>query len=139
MMIEAKMTADARSAVLKTGDYFNAVQVAEMAGFSKANPIAQPNMWKQDGAVFAVNQGGVDLFPGYALDPAKEYRPYKVVGEVIEVFGNKKDGWGLAYWFASVNSFLGGARPQDLIEQAPEKVLAAARDALADMGGVSQG
>ena len=133
------MTADARSAILKTSDYLNAAQVVEMAGFSKTIPSAQPSSWKQDGMIFAVNQCGVDLFPGYALDPTKEYRPYKLVSEVIKVFGNRKDGWGLAYWFASVNSLLGGARPQDLIEQAPEKVLAAARDALADMDGVSHG
>jgi biotin operon repressor len=138
-MIEAKMTADARSAVLKTGDFLSAVQLAEMAGFSKTNPSEHPNKWKQDGLIFAVNQSGVDLFPKYSLDPAKEYRPYKVVGETIKVFGSKKDGWGLAFWFASVNSFLCGARPQDLIVEAPEKVIAAAKDALADVGGVSHG
>jgi len=34
---------------------------------------------------------------------------------VLSVFRGRKDEWGLAYWFASVNSFLGGKRPQDLL------------------------
>jgi hypothetical protein len=34
----------------------------------------------------------------------------------------------MAYWFLSVNSFLGGKRPQDLIASAPERVIAAAID-----------
>lgn len=31
------------------------------------------------------------------------------------VFRGRKDDWGLAYWFASPNSFLGGKRAQDLL------------------------
>ncbi|MET3105623.1 hypothetical protein AAKU67_003177 [Oxalobacteraceae bacterium GrIS 2.11] len=138
-MVEAKMTADARSAVLQTGEYLTAFQVAEMAGFSKTNPSAQPNRWKQDGLIFAVNQNGVDLFPGYALDPATKYRPYKSVAEAIKVFGNKKDAWGLAYWFASANSFLGGVRPQDVLAQDPQKLIAAAKDEFAELTGAVHG
>jgi hypothetical protein len=126
-MIEAKMTADARNAIIKTGDYLSAV------------PSAQLAKWKQDGAIFTVNQNGIELVPGWALDQTNKYRPFKSVGEVIKVFGNFKDNWSLAYWFASANSFLGGARPCDLIAQAPEKIIAAAKDAVADFGGVSHG
>jgi len=138
-MTEAKMTANARNAVLGPGQWLNAAQVAEMAGFSKTNPSAQPNKWKQDGAIFAVNQNGIDLFPGYALNPATKYRPYKSLVDVIKVFNNKKDAWGLAYWFASVNSFLGGARPQDLLANDPDKVIAAAKDEVEDLAGVAHG
>ena len=44
-----------------------------------------------------------------------------------------KDGWGLAYWFASANSFLGGKRPQDVLLESPERVLAAAADEMAEV------
>lgn len=138
-LIEAKMTADARSAVLNTGQYLTAVQVAEMAGFSKTNPSAQPNRWKQDGMIFAVNHNGVDLFPGYALEPATKYRPYKTVADVIKVFENRKDAWALAYWFASVNSFLGGVRPQDMLAQHPDRVIAAAKDEFGELTGSVHG
>ncbi|MDH4559030.1 hypothetical protein E8F11_28335 [Pseudomonas sp. BN417] len=54
----------------------------------------------------------------------------------LGLFGYAKDRWQLAYWFASVNSFLGGQRPQDLVATQPERINAAARDELL---GVSHG
>jgi hypothetical protein len=41
--------------------------------------------------------------------------------------------WGLAFWFAGVNSFLGDERSQDLLEVSPERVVAAARDEMAEV------
>lgn len=136
---EAKMTAHARNAVLASGDWFTAAHVAEMAGFSTTNPSAQPNKWKKEGAIFAINRNGVDYFPGYALDPKTKFRPCKSVADVIEVFGDKKDAWGLAYWFSSVNSFLGGLRPQDMLATEPAKVNAAAKDEVEALAGVAHG
>ena len=138
-LVEAQMTARAHNAVFESGEWLTAAQLAEMAGFSKKNPSAQPNKWKKEGLIFAVKQNGIDYFPAYGLDPATKYRPYKVLADVIHVFGNKKDAWGLAYWFSSVNSFLGGARPQDILAKNPENVIAAAKDEAADLGGVAHG
>lgn len=139
MIIEARMAAEARKAVFDVGSWLTAAQVAEMAGFSATNPSAQPNKWKQDGAIFAVKHKGIDYFPGYALDPGAKYRPFKALAQVIKVVGTIKDAWGLAYWFASVNSFLGGLRPQDLLAQQPEQVIAAAKDEVSDLTGVAHG
>lgn len=125
--IEAKMTADARNAVLKTNDFLSAAQIAEIAGFTSK----ELNKLKDDGAIFFVNQNNIDLFPGYALDSTNKYQPFASVSEAIKILANFKNNWELALWFASVNSFLGGDRPQDLIAQAPEKVIAAAKDAVA--------
>ena len=136
-IVEAAMTARARKAVFEASDWLTAAEVAEMAGFSKTNPSAQPNKWKKDGAIFAVEQNRIDYFPAYALDPNTNYRPYKALAEVINVFGNKKDAWGLAYWFTSVNSFLGGLRPLDLLANESERVIAAAKDEVADLAGVA--
>ena len=47
---------------------------------------------------------------------------------VIDTFAEYKDGWGMAYWLHSVNSFLGGNRPQDLLATTPERVIEAALD-----------
>lgn len=136
---EAKMTAHARNAVFESGDWLTAAHVAEMAGFSKSNPSAQPNKWKKERAIFAINRNGIDYFPGYALDPKTKFRPYKSVADIIEVFGDKKDAWGLAYWFSSVNSFLGGRRPQDMLAIEPARVIAAANDEVEDLAGVAHG
>jgi len=80
------------------------------------------------GADLCHQSRGGDYFPGYGLDPDAGYRPFKALAKVIEAFGGHKDGWGLAYWFRSDTSFLGGKRPQDLLASAPDRVIAAALD-----------
>ena len=133
MLIEARMTAEARKETLESGDWLTAAQIADVAGFSASNPSAQPNKWKKDGLIFAIRHRGVDYFPSYALDPATGYRPVKGLAKVLAAFKDRKDDWGLAYWFASINSFLGGKRPQDLLTARPDQVVAAAHDELASV------
>lgn len=128
LLREANMLRRARSAVLDSGDLITASQIAEFAGFSTSNASAQPNKWKKLGQIFAVHHNGVDYFPGYGLDADAGYRPLKPLAQVIQVFDGIKDAWGLAYWFGSSNSFLGGRRPQDVLKVEPERVIAAARD-----------
>jgi hypothetical protein len=127
-VVEARMAADARNAVLDDGDWLTAAEVATIAGFSASNPSAQPNKWKREGLIWALRHRGVDYYPGYGLDPKAGHRPIKALAQVLAVFAGRKDDWGLAYWFASVNSFLGGRRPQDLLASEPSKVVAAAQD-----------
>jgi hypothetical protein len=125
------MTAEARTAVLESGDWLNAAQIAGMSGVSANNPSVQPNKWKKNRQIFAVRHRGVEYFPRYALDPSTGYRPVKGLARVLGVFRGRKDDWGLAYWFASVNGFLGGTRPQDLLIDQPDRVVAAAEDEVA--------
>ena len=133
MLVEARMTAHARSEVLASGDWLTAAQLAELAGFSASNLSAQPNKWKKDGQIFAIRHQGLDYFPAYGLDAEARYRPLKPLAQTLAVFGTAKDGWGLAYWFASANSLLGGKRPQDVLLKSPERVLAAATDEMAEI------
>jgi hypothetical protein len=125
---EATMLARARTEVLGSGDWMTAAEIASVAGFSASNPSAQPNKWKREGAIFAIRHNGIDYFPSYGLDPQSGYRPRKAMAQVLAVFGDSKDGWGLSYWFMSANSFLGGKRPRDLMASDPDRVLAAAAD-----------
>lgn len=133
---EAQMLAKAKKAVLESGDWLSAGDIANLAEFTSRNPSSQPNKWKREGRIFAIRHNGSDYFPIYALDKATGYRPLPAMAEVLQVFDGKKDGWGLAYWFASVNSFLGGKRPQDLLVAAPARVVAAAED---EVAGVTHG
>lgn len=128
LLKEAAMLARSRKAVLEGADWLTAPEIARLAGFSESNPSAQPNKWKREGIIFAIRHNGVDYFPGYGLDAETGYRPIKALARVIRAFEGMKDGWGLAYWFLSANSFLGGKRPQDLLARQPERVLAAAQD-----------
>ncbi len=133
LMTEARMTGQARADVLASGDWLTAAQIAELAGFSASNPSAQPNKWKKDAQVFAIHHQNTDYYPAYGLDAKARYRPLKHLAPVLAVFGTAKDAWGLAFWFASVNSLLGGKRPQDLLAKAPARVLAAAVDEMTDI------
>lgn len=135
-LIQARMLVDAKSHILASGDFLPAGKIAELAGYSEKNPSAQPNRWKKEGAIFAIQHKGVDYFPLYALNPDQNYRPYKAVAEILRIFRETKTGWGLAFWFAGLNSFLDDRRPQDLLSGQPDLVIAAARD---ELEGVQHG
>ena len=128
LLREAAMLVKARSAVLESGDWLTAAEVAQLAGLSTRNPSAQPNKWKKQGLIFAISHHGVDYFPGYGLDQDAGFRPLKAMARVIAAFAGHKDAWGMAYWFRSDNSLLGGRRPQDVLATEPERVIEAALD-----------
>lgn len=136
LLKEAAMLVQARKAVLESGDWLTAADIAQVAQLSTRNPSAQPNKWKKQGQIFAINHGGVDYFPGYGLDPDTSYRPLKALAKVIEIFEGHKDSWGMAYWFRSDNSFLGGKKPQDLLASVPGRVIDAALD---EIQGIAHG
>ena len=133
LLKEASLLVQARKAVLESGDWLTAANIARLAELSTRNPSAQPNKWKKQRQIFAINHGGIDYFPDYGLDRDAGFRPLKSLAKVIETFEGHKDGWGMAYWFRSENSFLGGNRPQDLLASAPDRVIAAAVDEILEM------
>ncbi|MCI4592604.1 hypothetical protein MOK15_21335 [Sphingobium sp. BYY-5] len=128
LLAEARMNAEARKAVLESGDWLTAARLSEIAGFSGRNASAQPNKWKREKRIFALRHNGSDYYPGYALDPEVHYRPLKGLMPILERFNGELDDWDMAIWFASANSFLGGKAPKYLLARAPERVLAAAED-----------
>ena len=132
---QARMLIDAKTAILNSGDFLPASEVAKLAGFSATNPSVQPNKWKRNRDIFAIQHGREDYFPLYALNP-DDYRPRKQVAELLRIFGDAKDGWGLAFWFAALNSFLDDERPQEVLAVDPDRVIAAAKD---EMAGVRHG
>lgn len=125
---EVAMLVKARKAVLESGDWLTASELSGLAQLSTANPSAQPNKWKKAGRIFAIHHNGVDYFPAWGLNRDGGFRPLKALADVIAVFNGHKDSWGMAFWFQSANSFLGGKRPQDLLASQPEQVIEAARD-----------
>ncbi|MDO9007543.1 MAG: hypothetical protein Q7U80_04915 [Thiobacillus sp.] len=130
---EAAMIAHARNAVLNSAQWLTSEQMAKHAAELNEFP-PQVNDWKEDGLIFSIDYQNTDYFPAYGLDA--NVRPVKALAAVIATFQGSKDGWDLACWFASVNSFLGGRRPQDLLGTAPNEVIAAAAD---EVAGVAHG
>jgi hypothetical protein len=54
---------------------------------------------------------------------------YPAVKEIISIFGGNFSMWGIASWFAGSNGFLDDQRPLDLLDEDPDWVVEAARDA----------
>jgi hypothetical protein len=74
--LQARMRADAKAQILKSGDYARATEIAMPAGYSENNPSAQPGEWKREQAIFVIKHNGVDHFPLYGLNPEKSDKPY---------------------------------------------------------------
>lgn len=128
LLREAKMLAKGKTRILQSGDWLTAQEVAEVAGFKTVNASAQPSKWKRSDRIFALRHEGIDYFPVYGLDPSTGYRPLKALGPIIQVLKSQKDDWGLAFWFGSSNSYLGGRLPKDVLQADPTSVLEAARN-----------
>ncbi|MNN96262.1 hypothetical protein D3C81_2152150 [compost metagenome] len=55
---------------------------------------------------------------------------------ILDVLRTKKDGWGIAFWFASSSGYLGSRRPQEMLFSDADKVLLAATD---EVSGITHG
>ncbi len=135
-LAQALMNAEARSAVLRSGDFVTANDIAKMAGYSASNPSSQPIKWKQSRSVFAIQHKRINYFPLYALNPDDNYRPYDVVGRILRIFGPAISSWAVASWFNSLNSFLDDRRPKDMLATEPDLVIAAAQDQVDELNHV---
>ncbi|WP_258953892.1 integrase [Yersinia similis] len=111
--------------ILADSVWLTARELSEKASFKSTNPSAGPNRWKSAGRIFALQLNGKDKYPEYALDEG--FRPIPVVKQVISLLGEKKTPWGLAIWFGSENSWLGGKKPKDVLATMPMQVLRAAQ------------
>lgn len=131
----AQRIAARHARVLNEFGHATAEQLAELGQSRAANRHALADNWKKRRLVFGVRhrdqEGRVrEVFPLFQF---RDGRPLKVVQEVLAAFGPHKDPWKLALWFTSNNGWLPHqARPVDLLESAPQEVVAAAqRDAAA--------
>lgn len=125
---EARMLADAQQKVLNSTQWLTADQLSIFMVSTDQNPSTTPIEWLSNRVIFSIRNEETELFPLYALNPKAGYELAKELVNIIEVFRERKDCWGMAYWFGSANGFLGGRRPQDLLHTDPEAVLAAAKD-----------
>jgi hypothetical protein len=125
--VETRMLARAREDVLAQAEWLTVAEIAGRARIPLAEAASMTSQWQRECLIFAIDQGGEMLLPGYGLDPDGGYHPLHVLRDVLATFAGSKDGWHLAYWFASLNGSLGGKRPQDVLAVAPDRVLDAAQ------------
>ena len=135
LQIEAKMIARAQARVIKSKQFLRASEISKLTPSSTKNPSGALNRWKQKHQVFALEMGGVDLYPIYALSREDGFRPYKEMKQILETL-SEKTPWGLAFWFDSPNSYLRDRRPREVLGVDRNAVLEAAR---AEAAGILHG
>lgn len=121
---------------MESGDWLTADEIVQLIGVSSCSDCSQPAQWNQEGDIFTINDHGTDYHPAFGLEKEAGYRPYSVMSKIVDIFKDDKDGWGMAYWFQSINSYLGGKKPQALIGSDPDLVIEATLD---EVRGVTHG
>jgi hypothetical protein len=125
---EAAMLAEARRLILQDGNWVTTAGLSQLTGLEPAALAAGLRVWLHDGSLISVSDRSQEYYPVFAFGDATELRPTAEFGAVINVLRKKKDGWGIAFWFASSNHCLGGNRPQDLLRSSAERVRRAAEE-----------
>ena len=124
---EAIFQSKAKSRVMATGDWLTwpelNVLVPALAEQLSAGALGQ----YLDGAIFSINYEGVEYFPRFAIDACTLAIAAQGMQRVIAVLATRLNGWGIALWFESSNSYLGGKLPKDIISSDPDAVVQAAR------------
>ncbi len=122
---EAKRWAALRKKWLRTYRTFTAAELAAMASDTSRSASALVKKWQDENRIFAVQQGHRRLYPAFQI--GADGQPEEVFRKLIEILGGKLSGWALALWLTSPNSQLAHwAKPLDVIDRAPDDVLAAA-------------
>lgn len=97
-------------------------------GSPGTNPSATPTRWEREGKIFALRRGGRNLYPSFQFDAS--WSPLPVVRQTLQALGTRWSGESVALWFTARNGWLDGARPVDLLQLDPDRVVAAAEHAV---------
>ncbi|MCY1364552.1 hypothetical protein D9M69_513600 [compost metagenome] len=124
----AQMLNRAKQGVLESTQWLSRSDIARLTSVDGNGAADYLSEWLRERQIFSISHNGGEYFPSYALNGLAGYRPIEAMTDILHAFGATKDSWGVAFWFASVNSYLGGKRPQDLLATDPDQVVAAAFD-----------
>ncbi|RYY02313.1 MAG: hypothetical protein EOO53_11975 [Gammaproteobacteria bacterium] len=117
-MKSVTMLKKAQEKVICSTRWFTELDVIELVQ-SQVTDKSVTTMWKNAHEIFSVTYLSEERYPSYAFDELNDYRPFSGLKPIIELFSEKKDSWALAYWFFGANGFLGGTRPQELLQAEP--------------------
>ncbi|WP_334188705.1 UPF0175 family protein [Noviherbaspirillum sp.] len=124
--MEGRMRNRAMQRITSSQDWITAKQIAQLDCLDEKAAREQLAAWQHAGLIFAIDIGGTEHFPLYGLakDPL---RPLPALKDVLDTLAFD-DPWQTAFWFDAANSYLDGRRPQDVLTDEPDKVVAAARE-----------
>lgn len=124
----AQQNAQARSELLKEFGALTAEQVADQAGSAAGNRSALASRWRNEGRIVGVSWHGRTLYPAFQF---RDGRPSPIVERAAAILHDRGlSGWALALWFITPSGWLWDRRPVDLLDEDPDRVLAAADEAL---------
>jgi hypothetical protein len=123
--LQAALEQRARDLIWAGCEWLTADQIREHSGDGPAGDPPDLEQWMHDRKVFSVVRDGLEYFPTYVFDA--HFRPLPAIQSILEIL-HVQGPEGLAAWFESTSSFLGGARPREILGVAPERAIAAAQD-----------
>ncbi|HEU5216821.1 MAG TPA: hypothetical protein VFU30_14925 [Gaiellaceae bacterium] len=124
---QLRRNAQARAEFLEEFPALPAAELAHLAGITWANPAAWAQKLAKEEKLFAIEHGRRRLYPTFQFD--SDWQPRLVIAQALhELEDAGLSGWSLALWFSAANGWLDEARPVDLLEEAPERVVAAAAE-----------
>lgn len=127
LLEHVRRNAEARDRfIAEFGGLLTSQQVADIAGSAATNKSQIAHRWRKEGAIFAVEHGGVTYYSALQFN-ALNGRPLPVIKELIAVLGRYYEGWALALWFVTAQAWLSGKRPIDFLLRKPQHVLEAAQ------------
>ena len=121
---EAKMVDAARLLVIESGD-FAAARALTPNGLGVEDLETQLHEWTETRQIFTIQDGSVELYPRYSLEHGNRIRPLPVIAEILRIF-ERCSPWEIAFWFAGINSYLGGVAPKEIVSTQSKAVLNAA-------------
>ncbi len=134
-VLQARRNAEARSALLAEFGALRSQDVADLAESRATNRAALANRWRTENRVIAVPVGDELLYPGFQFNA--DGKPKPAIGPTIDLLRSDPHttDWQMALWFVTPTSWLGGTRPVDLLDEAPDAVIDAARREVSDLAG----
>lgn len=126
-VIQHQMQTRASERLISSGDWISAEELAWRGRLSPENAQTRASAWVEQGLLFSIQHEGMSLYPAYALDAQTGYplKPLSPILEVLQAAG--RNGWALAFWFNSPNSYLSSRPPKDCLHAALSDVAQAAK------------
>ena len=124
----AEMFIRSKAEILASGHFVTPDGLAQRLNMDASGLTAWLARAEAQLQIFSIENDGQVLYPGYAFLADGNCKLIPALQEVLRVFHPKKEGWDLAFWFRSPNTFLGGKRPEDLLDRNLPSIVFAAQE-----------
>jgi hypothetical protein len=96
--------------------------VATLSQSQAKNKAAYAHRLKAESKVFAVEFQGEQRYPAFQFD-METGKPKPIIKDILALLKDEWSSWQLALWFISVNGYLNGKTPLEVMDTEPVAVL----------------